>query len=104
MYKSASRLQSSSKRVSSYSTKPLSNGRVDVLPPKARETEIIYNRYKDQVSQLEKSLKSAASQQQKNRIMSEIGRTRELARAVGEEAYATTFYMLAALRMPRELF
>lgn len=104
MYKSASNLQSSAKRTASHATKPLASGRVDILPPKARELEIIYNEHKEQVVQLEKSLAAAASRRQKNRIKSEIGRARGMARSVGEEAYATTFYVLAALRMPNELF
>lgn len=128
MFKSASDRQHFLRREGSHSTKGFANGRVDVLPPQAREAENLYADAKSQWDDVERlahnlkcelaniqSDKKARYKQHKvDRIteihssLSDLADTRarlaELARGIGCEAYGWAFLCLAELRLSKEVF
>lgn len=131
MFKSASERQSFTQRVASHSTKGHANGRVDILPPEARELEISYQDTKRQfeavsaqipaieaeLAEVRASLKKTQKYQTFEYLTGRLavleeslqtfrtlkGTYRELARAAGIQAYAECFYRIARLRLPNEV-
>lgn len=132
MFKSTSERASFKERVASHSTKGFANGRVDVLPPQARELEVVYSglveQYKvadQQVALAEKELKRVddalrltmprplyekfiservALIRKVSVLRTELGTLRNVVRAAGEKAYTECFYYLAERRLAKELF
>lgn len=122
MFGNSSDRQSYLKRVASHSTKGHANGRIDVLPPCAREREQVYVSTKEQWENIEAvalRLKSEMNdilaakgdtrrvndiQKQLHALADTRARLAETARAVGYEAYGWAFMCVAELRLSKEMF
>lgn len=116
MFKSTADAMAFTHRVASHSTKPRPSGRVETLPPNAKDKELLYESYKAQfnniktnISRIDAELGTASCdrkyhlQAQRRQQMAELGRVASFARKIGEEAYTTVFYYLAYQRLPKEL-
>lgn len=117
MYKSAAHALAFTHRIASESTKARPSGRVDTLPPNAKEKEVLYESFKEQFRNIKRNIariddemptaddsRAADLRAQRTRQLEALGQVATFARRIGEEAYCTVFYYLAVQRLPKELF